>query len=63
MRVCTDGIEVYAIDNPEVEHVDWVALAEAIWADNRKPLPHSPKVHALAVALVELKEMVANREQ
>lgn len=53
MRVCTDGIEVYAVDEPKWVPVDWTALAASIWADNRRPLPHSPKIDALACALVE----------
>ncbi len=52
-RVCTDGIDVYTDDESKWLPVDWTALAAYVWADNRRPLPHSPKIDALALALVE----------
>ncbi len=52
-RVCTDGIEVYTDDGPKWVPVDWTALAASICADNRRQLPHSPKIDALAWALAE----------
>jgi len=53
MRVCTDGIEVYTDDESEWVSVDWTALAASLCADNRRQLPHSPKMDALALTLVE----------
>lgn len=63
MQVCTDLIEVYPADQPKAELVDWGVLVASIWANNRRPLQHSPKVDAVVRAAIELKEMVANREQ
>lgn len=63
MQVYTDGIKVYAVDEPESGPVDWGALVASICADNIRPLQYSPKIDAHVLAAIELKEMVAKREQ